>query len=71
MTVKELYYATNLIGPICLSYSRTDIFGGDSVDEKTYPSSNDLQFDLSCIGDYKITHIQSIRGYLTMIIEEP
>ena len=70
MTVKELYYATNLIGPIALSYSRIDIFGTDSVDEKIYPNSNDLRYDLGSIGDFKITHIQSIRGTLTLSIEK-
>ena len=71
MTVKELYYATSLIGPICLSFGRKDIFGYDTADEKNYSSGNDLQFDLPYIGDYKITHIQSLRGYLHITIEEP
>ena len=34
MAVKELYYATNLIGPILLSHTSTDIFGDDSTDER-------------------------------------
>lgn len=71
MTVKEFYYATNLIGPISLSHNRIDIFGVDSVDEKSYPNSNDLRCDLGSIGDFKITHIQAIHGTLTLSIEKP
>lgn len=71
MTVKELYYATNLIGPILLSCSRVDIFGDDSVDEKSYLSSNELRCDLGSVGDYKITHIQALTGILELTIENP
>ena len=70
MTVKELYYSTNLIGPILLSCARTDIFGDDSVDEKIYPSSNELRCDFGSIGDFRITHMQAIQGRLTLTIEK-
>lgn len=71
MTVKELYHATNLIGPILLSHPRTNTFGEDSVDEKIYPDSNELRCDFSQIGDFKITHIQAIHGRLILSIEKP
>lgn len=71
MTVKELYYATNLIGPIVLSYSRIGVFGEDSVDEKIYSNSNELKYDFVYIGDFKITQMQVKGGRLTLLIEKP
>lgn len=71
MTVKELYYATNLIGPILLSYSCADIYGQDTTQEKAYSTASDLQYDFRYIGDYKVTHIQAIHGTLTLTIVKP
>lgn len=71
MTVKELYYATNLIGPILLSCSRVDIFGDDSVDEKSYLNSNELRCDLGSVGDFKITHIEARLGTIILSIKKP
>lgn len=71
MTVKELYYATQLIDPICLSYGTTDIYGQDINQEKAYPTQTDLQYDFRHIGDYKVIAIQSVRGQLEITIEKP
>lgn len=71
MTVKELYYAINLKGLICLSYCRKDIFGYDITDEKQYSSGSELQYDLSYIGHYKVAHVEAIKGVLVITIEEP
>lgn len=71
MTVKEFYYATSLIGPISLTYSCIDIYGDDSLQQKTYPTATDLKCDLGHIGDYKIIHIQAIHGTLCIDIEKP
>ena len=71
MTVKELYYATQLIGPICLSYGATDIYGQEINQEKSYPTETELQYDFKYIGDYKVIAIQAIRGQLELTIEKP
>lgn len=70
MTVKELYYATQLIGPICLSYETTDIYGQDMNQEKPYSTGTDLHYDFKYIGDYKVIAIQSVRGQLEIKIEK-
>lgn len=71
MTVKELYYATQLIGPLCLSYGTTDIYGQEINQEKIYPTGTDLHYDFKYIGDYKVIAIQAIRGQLELTIEKP
>ena len=71
MTVKELYYATQLIGPVCLSYGTKDIYGQEINQEKIYPTETDLQYDFKYIGDYKVIAIQAIRGRLELTIEKP
>lgn len=71
MTVKELYYATSLIGPILLTYTYEDIYGQDSTQVKIYSTASDLQYDFRYIGDYKVTHIQAIHGTLTLTIVKP
>lgn len=71
MTVKELYYAIQLIGPICLSYGSTDIYGQAINQEKIYPTETDLHYDFKYIGDYKVIAIQAIRGQLELTIEKP
>lgn len=71
MTVKELYYATQLFGPLCLSYGATDIYGQDINQEKAYSTGTDLQYDFKYIGDYKVIAIQSVRGVLEITIEKP
>ena len=38
-----------------LSFDRKDIFGCDITDERTYATAKDLEYDLQCIGDYRIT----------------
>lgn len=71
MTVKELYNATQLFGPLCLSYGTTDIYGQDINQEKGYSTGTDLQYDFKYIGDYKVIAIQSDRGVLEITIEKP
>lgn len=71
MTVKELYYATQLFGPLCLSYGTTDIYGQDINQEKAYSTGTDLQYDFRYIGDYKVIAIKSVRGELEITIEKP
>lgn len=71
MTVKELYYAMQLIGPLCLTYGTTDIYGQEINQEKSYPTGTDLTYDFRYIGDYKVIAIQSIRGQLELTIEKP
>ena len=71
MTVKELYYATQLNGPIYLSYETTDIYGQDINQEKSYCKGTDLHYDFKYIGDYKVIAIQSIRGQLEIKIKKP
>lgn len=71
MTVKELYHATKLIGPVLLSCNRTDIFGDDSVDQKRYSTATDLKYDFINIGDYNVTHIHALDNMLCLTIVEP
>lgn len=71
MTVKELYYATQLIGPIRLSYGTTDIYGQEINQEKSYPTGTELHYDFNHIGEYKVIAIQAIRGQLELTIEKP
>lgn len=71
MTVKELYHATNLIGPILLSCNRTDIFGDGTVDQKRYSTATDLKYDFINIGGYNVTHIQAMNNMLCLTIVKP
>lgn len=70
MTVKELYYAVQLIGPICTSYATTDIYGQNITQEKVYSEGTGLKYDFTYIGDYKVIAIQSVRGQLEITIEK-
>lgn len=71
MTVKELYYAMQLIGPLCLTYGTTDIYGQEINQEKSYPTGTDLTYDFRYIGDYKVIAIQAIKGQIELTIEKP
>jgi len=71
MTVKEIYQATQLIGPVCLSYGTTDIYGQEINQEKIYSTGTDLKYDFKYIGEYKVIAIQAIRGQLELTIEKP